>query len=282
MLQGQIPVVLRTYYHPPGGRLKAKKNRLLFKFISAFDAGVCGTEVEKAQIVREGYDQPDRLKVIPPGVRFFDISDEEKQAFRKQRGLDGRIVISHVGRLSEFKGTGRLIRALGELRKEAPQPLTLLLIGKCADREWLDSQIGQHAEPSEVVETGEIIDERELHLAVGSSDLFALPSDYESFGFVFLEAMASSVPVIAPATGGVPGLVEEGEQGYMVKEPDDEKELLAALKALVGDRELRHRMGQSGAWKARKVFSWSVTTQCYVDLLDSIKQAGSSDPPRAR
>jgi rhamnosyl/mannosyltransferase len=86
-----------------------------------------------------------------------------------------------------------------------------------------------------------------LREAYSACDLFVLPSRTrsEAFGIVLLEAMARSKPVVATQVGGIPYVVREGETGILVP-PFDPIPLAEAICQLLGDPELRHRMGQAG------------------------------------
>jgi glycosyltransferase involved in cell wall biosynthesis len=114
--------------------------------------------------------------------------------------------------------------------------------------------------------------------------VFVLPSEYEAFGLVLLEAMASEKPVVASAVGGMPevlgagcrvqgaaGTVTATECGLLVGY-EDAPALAEAISKLLGDEALRHRMGAAGRERVRKEFNWdSVTSrilEIYRELVD--------------
>jgi len=87
-----------------------------------------------------------------------------------------------------------------------------------------------------------------------ASEVLVMPSHYESFGMVALEAMACGTPVVASQVGGLAFLVQDGVTGYSV--PDQEPKVLCdRLEKLLGDRELRTKMGQQAAEYARN-YEW--------------------------
>ena len=98
--------------------------------------------------------------------------------------------------------------------------------------------------------------ERELHLAYAASEVFALPSQYESFGFVFLEAMAHAVPVIGVGTGGVPEVIRDGETGFILDSHLDLEGLVDRLACLVANTALRTRLGEEGREWVQRQFNW--------------------------
>jgi D-inositol-3-phosphate glycosyltransferase len=87
-----------------------------------------------------------------------------------------------------------------------------------------------------------------------------------------LEAMAFGKPVVASAVGGLLDLVADGETGVLVK-PHDTQALRAALKRLLGDRDLRRRLGAAGRERARTHFSWDVVIPATLSAYESARMA---------
>jgi glycosyltransferase involved in cell wall biosynthesis len=94
------------------------------------------------------------------------------------------------------------------------------------------------------------------------ADLFLLPSESESFGLAALEAMSCEVPVIASQAGGLPEVVVDGETGYLCPVGDVEGMAEAALR-LLGDEELRRKMGEAARRRAVEVFSQDAVVRRY-------------------
>ena len=86
-----------------------------------------------------------------------------------------------------------------------------------------------------------------------------MPSDSETLGFVVLEAMASGVPVVGVAAGGVKTLIQSGENGYLVSNEDNMIEFSDKVKELLSDKQSRIAMGQR-ARKYTEKFSWEAAT----------------------
>jgi glycosyltransferase involved in cell wall biosynthesis len=87
------------------------------------------------------------------------------------------------------------------------------------------------------------------------ADILVAPSFTESFGLPAAEAMAAGLPVVASGVGGLAEIVVDGETGFLVP-PGDEGALAEAVLRLLGDVELRHRMGAAGRRRAEALFSW--------------------------
>ncbi|PRW61558.1 sulfoquinovosyl transferase SQD2-like [Chlorella sorokiniana] len=100
----------------------------------------------------------------------------------------------------------------------------------------------------------------ELSAAYASADVFVMPSETETLGFVVLEAMASGVPVVAVRAGGIPDiLTKQGRTGYLYA-PGDVDEATAQVAALVADSQLRQRVG-AAAREEVSLWDWRAATQ---------------------
>jgi D-inositol-3-phosphate glycosyltransferase len=100
----------------------------------------------------------------------------------------------------------------------------------------------------------------ELQRLYARAAVVACPSRREGFGVACLEAMAHGRPVVATAVGGLRDLVVDGETGIVVP-PRDPAALRTALTQLLGDRDLRRRLGSAGRERARSGFSWDAVTE---------------------
>ncbi len=184
-------------------------------------------------------------------------------------------MISHVARLSAFKGTDRLIRVLPEVRRRTGRDVVLLLVGRNLEAERL-TQLADECGVTDAVRYTGPVSEEELHCAYAASDLFALPSHYESFGFVFLEAMAHGVPVIGVRTGGVPEVIRDGETGLILEDADDEVALTDALIGLIADETRRARFATAARRWVGSRFSWPASAGAMRGLMDDGEQIPAS------
>ncbi|HAF61732.1 MAG TPA: glycosyl transferase family 1 [Anaerolineaceae bacterium] len=170
--------------------------------------------------------------------------------------------IVFVGRLHPIKGVQYLLRAMQKILDEAPNAF-LTIVGDGDDRKQLerlaeDLNISSHVEfigqvPSEAVPE-----------YICRADIFVLPSLSESFGIVNLEAMACGLPIVASRVDGIPDVIKDGVNGYLVdaKNPDSIAEKVLLL--LKNDR-VRTKISTNNREEVRK-YSWECVTVALYDI----------------
>ena len=120
-----------------------------------------------------------------------------------------------------------------------------------------------------------MVKDPEVYRAVfAGASAFVLPSEYEAFGLVLLEAMASALPIVATRVGGVPEVIRDGEWGRLVPY-GDVAALGDALREILTSPELARRWGQEGAAHVRANYSWERTARALRDLYAEVTGTGS-------
>ncbi|MGW6207299.1 glycosyltransferase family 4 protein [Streptomyces sp. NPDC055089] len=213
-----------------------------------------------------------RMVQLPPGVDEKTFHpDSGGDRVRARLGLTDRPVVVCVSRLVPRKGQDTLILAMPAILAEVPDAVLLVVGGGpyagelkklAADTGVLDS----------VRFTGPVPWE-ELPAHYGAGDVFAMPCrtrrgglDVEGLGIVYLEASATGLPVVAGDSGGAPDAVLDGETGWVVRGGSAE-ESAERIVALLGDAELRRRMGERGrAWVEEK-WRWDLLAERLRELL---------------
>lgn len=195
---------------------------------------------EHARRVGEG--PLDRLHVIENGVDLtrFRPDPEAGPALRAELGLPpGTRLVGSVGRLAEVKNHALLLRATAPLLGPEVRPI---LLGEGDERAALSDLAALLGRSAEVHLLGQ---RRDVPRVMAALDLFVLSSRNEGLPLVVIEAMATGIPVISTAVGGVPDVVVSGETGLLVSD-DDALALRAAIERLLVDRELAQRLGARG------------------------------------
>ena len=185
-------------------------------------------------------------------VTDIDLEDFRQRRVAKRQALGintDQFVVGYMGRLSQEKGLSFLVQALAQLRARGITP-KLLLVGEGTEGEALEEQVAVAGLADQVVFAG-FQEDTDDWLAV--FDLFALPSLTEGTPMALLEAMAAGIPVVATAVGGVPGVVADGVNGFLV-EPADPLGLQRKIAILFGNRELREQFGNLGIETIRDRF----------------------------
>lgn len=182
----------------------------------------------------------DRIDIVPNGIDESALQLGDGKRFRAEHALDDGPLVVFLARLAHDKGLLDLVRCARGL------DATVAICGRDAGAR---SRAEREA-PSNVRFLGPVEDPRSAYAA---SDVFCLPSHYEAFGLVLLEAMAQARPVVATNAGGMPEVV--GDAGVIVP-PHDPKALRAAIHALLAAPAERERLGALGRQRA-STFLWS-------------------------
>jgi glycosyltransferase involved in cell wall biosynthesis len=214
---------------------------------------------------------------LPNGVRFQKLKTgpERVEAFRRKMGLEGRKVVLYIGRISFEKRLEQLISAFEEIEKEGRM---LLIVG---GGPYLD-RFCQFAESIGVkdIRFCGFLDKEDLGAAYACGDVFASPSDSETFGLTFIEAMNFGMPVVGVKRLGPKELIRSGKNGYLV-EPGDIRGMAKAIEKLLEDDNLRRRMGQE-ARRFSEGYSIEKSVQrlarMYRDLIRAKARARKGDP----
>jgi glycosyltransferase involved in cell wall biosynthesis len=155
-----------------------------------------------------------------------------------------------VSKLWEGKGHAFLIRAFRKIVEENSQA-RLVIVGEGYLMESLRALVSQLELSETVIFTGFLEDVPQI---IATFDVAVLPSYFEGMGRVLLEAMAMEKPVVGTRVGGIPDLVEQGLNGYLVS-PGNGKELASAILKILNDKDLALKMGQAGRKKMTDRFS---------------------------
>jgi len=225
------------------------------RIVSDADRIVAANVVERAELLRDYGAHASRIATIPCGVDTDLFTPGDRAEARRRLGLDDRPVLLWVGRIAPIKGLDTLLDTVARLR-EAGRDMRLLVVGGEADEPTNGHETSLRRRIA-ALGLGESVrfvgpqPQSVLPLYYAAADVTVLPSYYESFGMVALEAMACGSPVIASRVGGLVTTVRDGVTGFLV--PDGDVEALAErIEILVGDPELRWRLGREGVrWAAQ-------------------------------
>jgi sugar transferase (PEP-CTERM/EpsH1 system associated) len=242
------------------------RRRVLRRFAyAAADAVFTVSEELRSYHSLQGWLPKKRIRVLPNGVDTsrFAQRPRERAETRQRLGLDDEsLVLGAVGRLVPIKEHATLLQA-AEILLSRGVPVQVLLVGSGPELEKLQEFTATSPRLSgRVVFTGAVSDVPAL---LSAMDVFVLPSRSEGMSNTLLEAMASSLPIVATRVGGNPELVEEERTGILFK-PGDVMALAAILERIGRDSSLRQELGQAARRRAVEHFSLEGMIERYRTL----------------
>jgi glycosyltransferase involved in cell wall biosynthesis len=198
-----------------------------------------------------------------------DAGPGERARLRAELGLhpDAQLV-ALVGRIEEQKGVDHLVAVTPRLVAAVPRA-HVLVVGDGTLRADVERQAVELGVADRVLVTGW---RHDLAAVMRSVDVLALPSRWEAFGIVNLEAMAAAKPVVGFGVEGVPEVVVDGETG-LLSSAGDRDGLLGDLVRVLSDPELAARLGQAGRRRFAERFPPERMVQAHVELYEELLQA---------
>ena len=250
------------------------------RIVREADRIVAANVVERAHLVWYYGARAERVHVIPCGVDTELFQPMDRAAAKGLLALGPEPLLIYVGRLQPIKGLETLVHALPRV-----PAAKLLIIG--GDQDEPENGHGVHLR--ECVRTlgleGRVRflgpqPQQRLRLFYAAADATVMPSYYESFGMVALEAMACGSPVVASRVGGLTTTIQDGVTGHLVPEGDPIA-LAQCLTGLLADDEGRARLGREATrWAAEH--RWPCVAEKVCELYSTLRPAALHHLARAR
>ncbi len=194
------------------------------------------------------------ITVIPNSINasaFLGLNKADKAA-------DGLIRLLFVGAVGKLKGEKDLIKALELLKDEHPE-LRVSLLGYGAEN--LEEMIEQTGIVGMVEHLGAVSLDQRIEF-YKSADIFVLPTYAEAMPISVIEAMAAALPVITTPVGGIPELIDNAEDGFLIQ-PGDIKQLAKKISLLAKNNDMRLAMGAKARRRVRETMNFDV----YIEQL---------------
>ena len=226
--------------------------------------GVTAISQYLRDVTRREFELDCPIELIYNFVNCDRYKREENEEKRRAWAPDGEPIVAHLSNFRPVKRVVDVVEIFDHVLKKVPAKL--LMIGDGPERataEWMVRKkcIGRH-----VHFLGK---QDSVHEWLGLVDLFLLPSDLESFGLAALEAMACEVPVIASNVGGLPEVITNGVDGYLVP-PRDVETMARHAVELLSDPNRRREMGQRARESARARFCASKIIPQYEEYYQRV------------
>ena len=240
--------------------------------MAASDRIVALTGVDRQQMIRH-YGEFSPIVVIPGGVDLQSFAPRRQSAARQELGLDATArSVLFVGRIQRLKGVEILVRAVAQLDAQlvivGGRPGTSHESREIARLQHLAVRLGV-ADRTHFVGA---VPHEQLPTYYAASDVVAMPSSYESFGLVAVEALACGTPVVATRVGGLRAIVHDGEAGLLV--PWRDADLFAErLSRVLNDSALRTRLAANARASVLQ-FGWDRIAEEHVALYEEVRAAG--------
>lgn len=222
------------------------------------------------------------IDIIPCGTDIQRFGGADREGARQQLGFrpDEKIVL-YAGRFDPRKGIETLVRAVGRPEVRDREGLRLVIAGGSTpgqadgqERDRIEAIVSELGLEERTTFTGRL-EHAELSTYYAAADVCVVPSHYEPFGLVAIEAMASRTPVIASNVGGLKFTVVPEETGLLAP-PQDETAFAKAINRVLSDPSWRDELGQAARSRVESRFSWDGVAaqldQLYLELLGQLHQ----------
>ena len=253
------PWVITPHFHPSWSMWGGSKRKTLREFydtvvgkgtMETADLITCVSKHERDMLVSEIGLSEDNIKIIYNGINWEDWKVlPDKEIFRSQYPEVSDKFVLFAGRLATNKGLSDLISAMKEVNQES---VDLVIVG--ADMGLGKDLVKEASEKGVKMHKLGHIDDDTYRSVLASAEMLVLPSEYEAFGIVLLEAAAAETAVIGTNVGGIPEAMSPDNNGLIV-EYNDVTNLAKSISNLLEDEKMSREMGSAGRIWAQN-FSW--------------------------
>ena len=235
---GNVPFVI-VHYHSTYSYFK-RKNLIMDRILSLFTVKIlCCSYAVKKWIIENEKINPEKIIVLYNGIEIGGIEEKDVKKILKIKENDR--VVGFIGRLEPIKNPEILLNLIKIIRNEIPE-VKLLIVGDGSLREKMERLIKPLGIERNVIFAGRV---ENVFPYIKIMDLVILPSKIEGLGISLIEAMALEKPVVGTNVGGIPEVIEDGINGFVV-EPDDLENLKKAVYFLLKNKEEAKKMGKEG------------------------------------
>ncbi|WP_086819209.1 glycosyltransferase family 4 protein [Allokutzneria sp. NRRL B-24872] len=224
---------------------------------------------------------PDAVTVLHNGIepRSWRVRPSDIEAAKRRFSPDGAPFLLFFGRLEWEKGVHDLLAALPRIRRSHPGTRAVIA-GKGTGSDWLVEQARKHRVLRSVEFVGHLSD-RDLAASLAAADAVVLPSRYEPFGIVALEAAAAGAPLVASTAGGLGEVVLDGVTGLSFP-PGDVDVLAAAVRAVLDDPAAARRRAKAAKARLSSDFDWAKIASGTADVYAAARRGPEKELGRPK
>jgi D-inositol-3-phosphate glycosyltransferase len=244
------------------------------KLAKLCDQIILPTRKEKEHLIAHYNAPADRIRIVPCGVDLELFKPKDKLFARRHLGLlADELIILYVGRYTPIKGIDRLLETFPYLA-HLPR-LRLVMVGGDGEHSPMNRQLKAKAKAlhieNRLIFAGRVGQEI-LPEYYSAADVLVVPSYYESFGLVALEALACGTPVVTTSVGAMEDIVKDGVTGYVAEDPKPQHYARLIESVLLGQKQKSWSLSHIRASVSE--FTWSRTASM---LLEAYQAAGTRD-----
>ena len=233
---------------------------------------IVATSPQEQEHMRSLVSQKGNIDIIPCGTDIHRFGSLTKEAARAAIGVESdALVVFYVGRFDPRKGIETLVRAVGQSQLRGNEKLKLIIGGGSRpgqsdgiERDRIEKIVGELGMSEMTLFPGRIGDDM-LPAYYAAADVCVVPSHYEPFGLVAIEAMASGTPVVASDVGGLQFTVVPEQTGLLAA-PKDVDAFAVAIDRILSNPEWRNQLGQQARIRVEEKFSWDGVAHQLSDL----------------
>lgn len=237
---------------------------------------IVATSPQEKEHMRSLVSTKGNIDIIPCGTDIKRFGSIDKQAARNLLGIDSdALMVFYVGRFDPRKGIETLVRAVGMSQLRGKKKINLVIGGGSRpgqsdgmERERIEKIVAELGMNDIASFPGRLGDDV-LPAYYAAADVCVVPSHYEPFGLVAIEAMASSTPVVASDVGGLQFTVVPEETGLLAP-PQDEAAFAVAIDRILSNPDWRNQLGANARVRVVNKFSWDGVAYQLSDLYNSL------------
>ena len=239
---------------------------------------IVATSPQEKEHMRSLVSAKGNIDIIPCGTDIHRFGSIDKEQARAELGINPETkVVFYIGRFDQRKGIETLVRAMGQSKLRGNADLKLIIGGGSRpgqsdgiERDRIESIVDDLGMRDFTIFPGRLGDDV-LPTYYAAADVCVVPSHYEPFGLVAIEAMASNTPVVASDVGGLQFTVVPEETGLLAP-PKDDVAFAAAIDRILSNPTWRNQLGQAARKRVENKFSWGGVASQLSELYTELEQ----------
>lgn len=233
---------------------------------------IVATSPQEKEHMRSLVSTKGNIDIIPCGTDIRRFGSINREAARTELGIDPEtLIVFYIGRFDPRKGIETLVRAVGQSQLRGKKKLNLIIGGGSRpgqsdgkERDRIEKIVAELGMSDFTTFPGRLGDDI-LPAYYAAADVCVVPSHYEPFGLVAIEAMASGTPVVASDVGGLQFTVVPEETGLLAP-PQDEAAFAKAIDRILSNPDWRNQLGLNARVRVENKFSWDGVAHQLSDL----------------